>query len=99
MPAGVSRPLPTLMLVMLSFSASRLAKRLSGAGVKICMVSKLAQSRPMPVPMHMYTECLAHHLSFTHKNRTGSIIPKRMDCPPRRGASNPSMTAMWQSPP
>ena len=36
MPAGVSKPLPTLMLVMLSFSASRLARRLSGAGVKIC---------------------------------------------------------------
>ena len=36
MPAGVSKPLPTAMLVMLSFSASRLAKRLSGAGVKIC---------------------------------------------------------------
>ena len=39
MPAGVSRPLPALMLVMLSFSASLLAKRLSGAGVKICTIN------------------------------------------------------------
>ena len=54
MPAGVSRPLPTLMLVMLSFSASRLAKRLSGAGVNICKVSRLPQSRPMPMPMPLH---------------------------------------------
>ena len=48
MPAGVSRPLPTLMLVMLSFSASLLARRLSGAGVKICMMTKLIQSHEQP---------------------------------------------------
>lgn len=68
MPAGVSRPLPALMLVMLSFSASRLAKRLSGAGVKICVVDRQLQSNKAYAlimgsficPYACAAECLAH---------------------------------------
>ena len=70
MPSGVSRPLPALMLVMLCFSASRCASRLSGAGVKICMADSFSPSRRMHLCMGVsicpYTcaaECPAQSLS------------------------------------